>query len=54
MLVVDGQEDTLALYAVALSATGFDVIAVKDGPEAFSRARAVRPDIIVTQLVLRG
>jgi CheY-like chemotaxis protein len=53
VLVVDGHVDTLALYSIALSAMGFDVVAASDGTEAFGRAWQVHPDIIVTELELR-
>ena len=53
VLVVDGHVDTLALYSIALSAMGFDVVAASDSAEAFSRAWQVHPDIIVTELALR-
>jgi twitching motility two-component system response regulator PilH len=38
------------LYALALSVNGFDVVAVQDGSEAYSRAWEIHPDIIVTDL----
>lgn len=50
VLVVEGDDHTRALYALALSAMGFDVIPVEDGTEACHRAAAIRPDIIVTDL----
>jgi CheY-like chemotaxis protein len=50
VLLVDGHEDTRVLYALALSASGFDVVAVQDGSEAYSRAWEIHPDIIVTDL----
>jgi CheY-like chemotaxis protein len=50
VLVVDGHEDTRALYALALSAMGFDVVAAGDGAEAYRRAQQIDPDIIVTDL----
>jgi CheY-like chemotaxis protein len=53
VLIVDGQLDTLALNAIALSAMGFDVMVAKDSDEGFSRAWATHPDIIVTELMLR-
>jgi len=55
VLIVEGHEDTRALYALALSATGFDVVAVQDGAEACTRAWEIHPDIIVTDLpILNG
>jgi CheY-like chemotaxis protein len=50
VLLVDGHLDTVALCALALSATGFDVVPATDGAEALSRARQLHPDIIVTRL----
>ena len=50
VLIIDGHEDTRALYALALSANGFEVVAVADGAEAFNRAWQIHPDIIVTDL----
>src|SRR4051794_38655941 len=53
VLIVDGQQDRMALNALALSTMGFDVLAADDLTTAFSRAAAKSPDIIVTDLVLR-
>jgi len=50
VLVVEPHEDTRALYTTALSADGFDVVAVGDGVDAYREAFAIRPDIIVTDL----
>ena len=38
------------MYALALSATGFEVIAVQDGDDACRRALDIQPDIIVADL----
>ena len=54
VLIVDGQQERLALYAIALSAMGFDVMAAHDTATAFGRASAMCPDIIVTDLELRS
>jgi CheY-like chemotaxis protein len=53
VLVVDGQQDRLAFYALTLTAMGFDVLAADDTALAFGRAAAMFPDVIVTDLVLR-
>ena len=53
VLLVDGHDETLALYAIALSAMGFDVIPAKDSAEGFNRAWGLHPNIIVTELLLR-
>jgi two-component system, cell cycle response regulator DivK len=52
VLIVEDHEDTSALYALALSASGFDVIAAADGDDAFHRASEIYPDIIVTDLAM--
>jgi CheY-like chemotaxis protein len=53
VLIVDGQQARLALYALALSSMGFDVLAADDTVSAFGQASAKIPDVIVTDLVLR-
>jgi CheY-like chemotaxis protein len=53
VLIVEGHEDTRALYALALSGMGFDVIAESACSEAHGRAWQTHPDIIVTELGLR-
>jgi two-component system, cell cycle response regulator DivK len=50
VLIVEGHDDTRDLYALALSANGFEVVAVADGAEAVRRAWEIHPDIIVTDL----
>ena len=50
VLLVEGHEDTRAMYAFALSANGFDVVAAQDGPEAYARAWEFHPDVIVADL----
>jgi two-component system, cell cycle response regulator DivK len=50
VLLVEGHEDTRAMYALALSANGFDVIAAPQGTDTYSRAWEIHPDIIVADL----
>jgi CheY-like chemotaxis protein len=38
------------MYAVALSASGFDVVAAEDADDAYRRAWEIHPDIIVADL----
>jgi CheY-like chemotaxis protein len=52
VLVVDEHEDTRLLYALALSAMGFEAVVAQDGTEAYRRASQVQPDIIVTDLAM--
>ena len=44
VLIVEGHDDTRAMYALALSAMGFDVVATQDGTEAYRRAWEIHPD----------
>jgi CheY-like chemotaxis protein len=50
VLIVDGHDETLALYALALSGMGFDVVAARNTEDAYHRARRTHPDIIVTEI----
>jgi DNA-binding response OmpR family regulator len=51
VLIVDGQDDDMsALYALALSAGGFDVVPASIRETPYSLAIATRPDIIVTDV----
>jgi two-component system cell cycle response regulator DivK len=50
VLLVEGHEETRAMHALALSASGFDVIPAQDGADAYARAWQIHPDIIVTDL----
>jgi two-component system cell cycle response regulator DivK len=50
VLIIEGHEDTRELYALALSANGFEVETMADGAEACGRAWELHPDAIVTDL----
>lgn len=50
MLLVEQHEETRALCALSLSASGFDVAAAQDGAEAYRRALESHPDIIVVAM----
>jgi len=50
VLLIEGHEDTRALYALALSTSGFEVVPVANSTEADRRAWELHPDIIVTDL----
>lgn len=50
VLVVDEHEDTRDMYALALSAMGFDIVAAEDGRDAYRRAWEIHPDAIVADL----
>jgi CheY-like chemotaxis protein len=50
VLLVEQHEETRALYALSLSASGFDVAAAQDGAEAYRRALEIHPDMIVVAM----
>jgi CheY-like chemotaxis protein len=50
VLIVERHEDIRAMYAFALSAAEFEVVAIEDNSEAFRRAWEIHPDIIVADL----
>ena len=52
VLIVDGHEDTRALYALALSGMGFDVMPATDSEDGYFRAWTTHPDVIVTEVSL--
>jgi two-component system, cell cycle response regulator DivK len=54
VLIIEGHDDTRALYALALSANGFEVVAVAERAEAVRRAWEIHPDVIVTDLPMPG
>src|SRR5437764_5379150 len=54
ILVVDDEPPILDLIASYLRADGFTVHTADDGPAALAQARAVRPDLIVLDVMLPG
>ena len=52
VLIVDSDQDTRALYTVALPPLGFDVMTVADGADAYRQAWGSRPDLVVTEVAL--
>src|SRR4029077_20690779 len=48
--LVEQHEDTRALYALSLSANGFDVVAAQDAAEAYRCALEIHPDMIVVAM----
>jgi CheY-like chemotaxis protein len=54
VLLVEGHEDTRALYVLALSTSGFEVAAIADGADATRRAWELHPDVIVMDLPMSG
>ena len=54
ILVVDDEPPILDLIASYLRADGFSVHTAQDGPAALAQARALRPDLIVLDVMLPG
>jgi two-component system, cell cycle response regulator DivK len=50
VLIVEGHDESRAMYALGLSAMGFDVVPTRDGTEGYQRAWEIRPDVIVVDL----
>ena len=54
ILVVDDYQDARELYAEYLQYSGFRVAEAKNGNEAVTQARALKPDLILMDLSLPG
>jgi CheY-like chemotaxis protein len=54
VLLVDDDDDMLALYDYMLEREGYRVKAVSNGLEAFAEIQASRPDVVVTDIAMPG
>jgi CheY-like chemotaxis protein len=54
VLIVDGHEDSRAMYACGLLAMGFQPVLAATGEEALARAGELHPDAIVADVRLPG
>src|SRR4029434_5107016 len=54
ILVADDDADTLEGLTTLLAGWGYEVEQARDGDEAFQRALAVRPDLVIADLVMAG
>jgi CheY-like chemotaxis protein len=52
VLLVDGHQDSLAMYAVGLLAMGFQPVTAADAQDAFQRACHLRPDVAIVDVGL--
>jgi CheY-like chemotaxis protein len=52
ILLVDDDQDSLEMYAVALRHDGFAVTKAMNGADALDRAVTLLPDLVVTDLVM--
>jgi CheY-like chemotaxis protein len=50
VLVIDDDPETREMYRLVLAAEGLEVLTARDRAEGLERARAGRPDVIVTDL----
>ena len=50
ILMADDDRDTRDMYGLYLSTLGYKVALAKDGREAVTKARALRPDLVVMDL----
>lgn len=54
VLIVDAHEDSLAMYAFGLLAMGFHPVAAQKAEDAFVRACAVHPSVVVIDVTRPG
>ena len=54
VLLVDDDADTLEMYELGLSGAGFLTVGTRDGMSVGLQVDAVHPDVVVTDLHLRG
>jgi len=54
ILLVEDDDDLRALYSYMLAATGYKVLAVRNGLEALAEIQVNRPDVIVTDIMMPG
>jgi len=52
ILLVDDEQDIIDSISVRLQASGYQIIAARDGLEALKKARSLRPDLIILDLML--
>jgi CheY-like chemotaxis protein len=54
VLVCDNEEILRALVRASLEDDGYELVEASDGDEAFERARAVEPDVILLDMMMPG
>jgi two-component system cell cycle response regulator DivK len=54
VLLVDDYRDSLLMYDKALSDAGYRTVTCQSATEMFAALRDLRPDIVVTEVALRG
>ena len=54
VLVADDDADILRVIELNFRLEGFQVVTARDGPEALAKAIAVRPDLVVLDVLMPG
>lgn len=52
ILSVDDNEENIYMLESLLSANGFKVVSARNGKEAMEKARAARPDLIISDILM--
>lgn len=54
VLVVDDEKDLVDLVVFNLKRAGYDTVTAYDGEQALEKARAIRPDLVILDVMLPG
>lgn len=54
VLVADDEPLTAEMFALMLAFTGYDVTRALDGEEALERARQIKPDVVLLDVMMPG
>ena len=54
VMLVDGDEDSMAMYAIGLLGMGFQPFTAGNAEEAYARARDLHPHVVVAEVALPG
>ena len=52
ILIADDEQDILEIIQYNLTKEGYDVSTAKDGDEAVGKAKTVRPDLIILDIMM--
>lgn len=52
VLIVDDDRVTLTMFEQILSNSGYEVISAKDGEEGYERALEVKPDLLISDMLI--
>ena len=52
LLIVDDESDLVEMVALRLEANGFSIIKAYDGQDGLEKARSLKPDLIILDLML--